>query len=46
MALPFLPATEIPAIYAQLQANASTPRLQQFMEYVETTWINNTTWPV
>lgn len=37
MALPFLPATEIPAMYAQLQANASTPRLQQFMEYVETT---------
>lgn len=45
MALPFLPATEIPAMYAQLQANASTPRLQQFMEYVETTWINSTTWP-
>ena len=45
MALPFLLATEIPAMYAQLQANASTPRLQQFMEYIETIWINNTTWP-
>lgn len=45
MALPFLLATEIPAMYAQLQANASTPRLQQFMEYIETIWINSTTWP-
>ena len=45
MALPFLLATEIPAMYAQLQANASSPRLQQFMEYIETIWINSTTWP-
>ena len=45
MALLFLPAVEIPAMYGQPQEMASTPKLQQFMHYVGSNWITGNTWP-
>ena len=45
MALPFLPAKEIPAMYARLQEMASTQKLQQLMQYVGRNWITGNTWP-
>lgn len=45
MALPFLPAEEIPGMFAHLKGVAATPKLQQFVQYVGRTWITGTTWP-
>ena len=45
MALPFLPANEIPDMHERLQTMASTPKLQQFIQYVGSTWITGNTWP-
>ena len=45
MALPFLPVTEIPEMHAHLETTASTQKLQQFTEYVRSTWITSNTWP-
>ena len=45
MALPFLPAEQIPAMYTRLQAMASTQKLQQLMQYVGRNWITSSTWP-
>ena len=39
MALPFLPANEIPDMHERLQTMASTPKLQQFIQYVGSTCI-------
>ena len=45
MALPFLPEEDITPVFKQLQQKATTPSLQQFLSYVEDTWIRSTTWP-
>jgi len=45
MALPFLPPSEIPAMFNCLQLQATTEPLQKFVEYVDSTWIQSTTWP-
>lgn len=43
MALPSLPAEEIPAIYSRLQEMASTQKLQQLMQYDGKSWITGNT---
>ena len=43
MALPFLPAEPIQSAFESLKASVSTPKLTQFMTYVEETWIVNHT---
>jgi hypothetical protein len=45
-ALPFLPPTDIPDAFQKLQQKATTPKLQEVMTYVHSTWIVNLTWPV
>ena len=45
MALPFLPADEIPEMYARLEGIPETPKLQDFMQYVGRNWITGQTWP-
>ena len=45
MALPFLPHDEIVHVFHQLQIEATTAPLEEFMEYVENTWINSNVWP-
>ena len=45
MALPFLPVAEIRGMFTQLQSTASTPKLEQFTQYVGRTWITGKTWP-
>lgn len=45
LALPFLPAEHIPAMFGTLAGNA-TPPLQPLVDYIRTTWIENPTWPV
>ena len=37
MALPFLPPSQIPAIFTRLQLQATTEPLQKFVEYVDST---------
>ena len=43
MALPFLPAEQIPSAFEALKAEVTTPKVTRFMEYVEANWINSTT---
>ena len=45
MALPFLPADEIPEMYAHLEEIPESGKLQDFMQYVGRTWITSRTWP-
>ena len=45
IALPFLPAEEIHAMFVRLWVRATTSPLQLFIEYVSRSWIYNTTWP-
>ena len=46
MALPFLPAEEIPGMFARLEEEiAASPKLQDFLQYVERNWITGKTWP-
>ena len=45
MALPFLPADEIPEKYAHLEGIPETPKLQDFMQYVGRNLITRQTWP-
>ena len=47
MALPFIPAEEIPEMFQQLerQVGAAGDRLQAFTEYVRDTWVDSTMWP-
>ena len=44
MALPFLPPSQIPAMFTCLQLQATTEPLQKFVEYVDSTWVQSTTW--
>jgi len=45
MALCFLPAHHITALFGQLQGKASTESLRSLMEYMRKTWIASTVWP-
>jgi len=45
MALPFLPAEQIPAMYARIQTMGTTQKLQQLVQYVGRNWITGSTWP-
>lgn len=44
LALPFLPAEEIPAAFHRLETKAVTEPLQAFMQYINNTWISSTMW--
>jgi hypothetical protein len=44
-ALPFLPADQIPSMFAKLLRKANSQQLQDPTCYIKTNWINNTTWP-
>ncbi|XP_063045415.1 uncharacterized protein LOC134439457 [Engraulis encrasicolus] len=51
MSLPFLPGEHIPAAWERLKSRASTPGLQDFTSYMDSTWMNSpihppTTWSV
>lgn len=47
MALPFLPADWIPAIFNQMQQTDSLSQpLQDLLNYIENQWINNSVFPV
>ena len=45
MALPFLPAAEIPAAFTRLRVQASTEPLEQLVAYIGSTWVYSTTFP-
>ena len=45
MALPFLPATEIEPQFLQLQEQATTMQLVEFVNYIDNTWVKSSTWP-
>ena len=45
MALPFLPHGQIAHVFNQLLPEATTAPLQEFMEYVQDTWISSNVWP-
>ena len=45
MALPFLPYKKIAPMLGTLEGQASTPKLQEFTEYVKSTWVESETWP-
>ena len=45
MALPFLPPSQIPPMFARLQLQATTEPLQNFAEYVNSTCVQSTIWP-
>ena len=44
LALPFLPADEIPNAFHRLEAKAATEPLQALAQYINNTWISSTTW--
>ena len=44
LALPFLPAEEIPNAFHRLEANCATEALQTLAQYINNTWISSTTW--
>jgi hypothetical protein len=47
MALPFLPAEHIAPAFARLkEQSVKIPQLYSWVDYVESTWITNTTFPV
>ena len=45
MALPFLPEANIVPIFQRLRVQATTPPLQQPVQYVADTWVFTTMWP-
>ena len=45
MALCFIPAHHIPALFGQLQGEASTESIRSLMDYMRKTWIVSTVWP-
>ena len=45
MALPFLPEVDIVPMFTRLERQASTTALQDFTQYVQSTWIESRTWP-
>ncbi|KAK3741180.1 hypothetical protein QZH41_012629, partial [Actinostola sp. cb2023] len=45
MALPFLPAIQIPTVFQRLRLQATTPALVNLVDYVATNWIHSPTFP-
>ena len=45
MALPYLPDQEIEPMFHRLERQAPTPTLQEFSQYVKSTWIESRIWP-
>ena len=45
MALPFLPEANIVPIFQRLRVQATTPLLQQLVQYVADTWVFTAMWP-
>jgi len=45
LALPYLPASTIDAVFVRLEASASSSKLQQLTEYVKDNWIASEMWP-
>ena len=45
MALPFLPALEIPTAFTRLRLQATTDSLKELVAYIASTWVNSTTFP-
>jgi len=45
LALPYLPASTIDAVFTRLEVSASSTKLQQLTEYVKDNWIASETWP-
>ena len=45
MAMPFLPAGEIPAAFAKLRLRASANDMKRLVSYIGSTWIESTTFP-
>ena len=45
MALPFLPHEHIAPVFNRLAEKASTPLLNDLVDYLRSTWIDSTTWP-
>ena len=44
LALPLVPAEEIPEVFGAIQEYSQGERLQELLEYVETTWILHPVW--
>ncbi len=45
MSLPFLPAAAIVEAFDRIKIKATDPKLVALVDYVERTWITNSTWP-
>ena len=45
MALPFLPASDIAPLFERLCVQATTSRLQDFVQYISDMWVNSSAWP-
>ncbi len=44
--LPYLPHEQIPATFRRLKEQASDPKLEALMEYMDSTWMSSSVWPV
>ena len=44
LGLPFIPAQHIRPVFEKLQERATTPKLQELMDYVQMTWIDSLMW--
>lgn len=44
LGLPFIPAAHIRPVFEKLQERATTPKLQELADYIETTWIESAMW--
>ena len=45
MALPFLPAIEIPTTFEQLRLRANSDSLKALVAYIDSTWVYSSTFP-
>ena len=45
MALPLIPATDIPSVVADLRKQAFSESLRSLFDYVDKTWLQNLVWP-
>ena len=45
MALPFLSASDIAPLFERLRVQATTSRLQDFVQYISDTWVNSSASP-
>ena len=46
MALPYLPAEHIDPAFHKLAEKATTEKLRELCDYIETTWLHSSIWPV